>query len=154
MSSLLIHDIDDIRSSKLDPVVNLRDIKGKTILHYAAASKRPDLIAKLLNEFHADPNIEDIEGCTPLHICCLQAYSENAVTCLEVLLTSPTIDRYKPCGPDKFNQTPVHLAAGAKADSVLKYLLHKGFHHGKKDSRGLSPLHLAANAGNCDEDLF
>jgi ankyrin repeat protein len=68
---LLKHDLDDVRTSSnnLDALVNLVDEKGRTVLHYAADSKRPALIAKLLNEFEADPNLMDYEGCSPLHIC-------------------------------------------------------------------------------------
>jgi ankyrin repeat protein len=45
----------------------LQDEKGKTALHYAAASKQPQLI-EVLKRFDADPNIQDNDGCTPLHI--------------------------------------------------------------------------------------
>lgn len=69
------------------------------------------------------------------------------MTCVEVLLNASNLDRYQSCGPQKFEQTPVHLAAGAMADKMLKYLLSKGFDHSKKDKRGLTPLMVAASAG-------
>jgi len=47
--------------------VNLQDEKGKTALHYAASSKQPELI-ELLQKYGADPNIQDGDGHTPLHI--------------------------------------------------------------------------------------
>lgn len=69
------------------------------------------------------------------------------MTCLEVLLKCPQVNRYQLCGPARHEQSAVHLAANAMADKVLKHLLNSGFDHSKQDSRGLSPLHLAVNAG-------
>lgn len=51
-----------------EPLVNLADAKGKTALHYATTSRSPELVT-LLIELGADPNIKDVDGATPLHVC-------------------------------------------------------------------------------------
>jgi len=54
-------------------LANIQDDKGKTALHYAAASKQPTLVELLLDK-DADPNVKDEDGCAPLHICCEGIY--------------------------------------------------------------------------------
>jgi ankyrin repeat protein len=70
------------------------------------------------------------------------------VECVKLLLKFPTIRKFEACGPNKNSQTPIHLAAAAQAQIMVKYLLNNGFDHSKPDSEGYTPLHLAANSGN------
>ncbi len=93
VSMLLKHDLDDIRSVNLVPLVNVQDMKEKSVLHYAVASRRPDLVSKLLNDFNADPNIVDLDGCTPLHVCAAQGF-KNILICLNYEIIVSFIKSY------------------------------------------------------------
>ena len=90
---LLKHDRDDVRSSGLEPLVNVKDSIGKTILHYAASSKKPELISLLLSEFDADPNVTDAEGCTPLHLISSQGMKKPLKVAYRMLIFLKTIYR-------------------------------------------------------------
>ncbi|CAL8072718.1 unnamed protein product [Orchesella dallaii] len=131
-----------------DALVDLTDAKGKTAMHYAAACKQPHLITMLLN-YGANPNVKDLDEAAPLHICA-EGNSEAAIDCVRVLLSSPNIIPYEPCGQ---NRNVMHIAANAMASKMLGFLLHKGFDHSRKDSRGYTPLMLTASAGDSDEAL-
>src|SRR4051812_8553959 len=47
---------------------------------------------------------------------------------------------------DKKNSTPLHWAAFAGAELALSFLLAKGAEVNAKDSKGLTPLHLAVKS--------
>ena len=46
------------------------DDRGNTLLHYAAMFSYQNVMRTLLELFHADINIKNAEGMTPLHIVC------------------------------------------------------------------------------------
>ncbi len=48
--------------------VNAQDDEGRTPLHYACQSGRPESV-RLLLDAGADPNLRDRSHCTPLHLC-------------------------------------------------------------------------------------
>lgn len=73
--------------------------------------------------------------------------SDAAIECARILLETPDIIPYEPCGPNRSCRNVMHVAANFKASKMLLFLLNKGFDHSRKDSRGLTPLMLAASAG-------
>jgi hypothetical protein len=67
-----------------------RDLKGKTALHYAVMYLRVDALealarARTLLQRKADPNLQDLEGCTALHELCLVATHENLPHCIDMV---------------------------------------------------------------------
>lgn len=47
---------------------NIQDRLGRTCLHIACQHNAPiDMIKSLIEDYNADPRIQDIEGQTPLH---------------------------------------------------------------------------------------
>ena len=49
---------------------------------------------------------------------------------------------------NNLQQTALHLAANASAATMVELLLSKGFDTSLKDTKGLTPLHVAVGAGN------
>lgn len=81
--------------------------------------------------------------------------SDAAIECARILLSSPNIIPYDPCGPNRSCRTVMHIAANYTASKMLNFLWNKGFDHSKKDNRGLTPLMLAASASKfLNEDEF
>ncbi|KAL1980699.1 hypothetical protein VTN96DRAFT_3616 [Rasamsonia emersonii] len=56
------------QTGQLAGVINQADIRGRTPLHDACRSGKPESVALLLTA-GADPKIEDQRGLTPLHVC-------------------------------------------------------------------------------------
>jgi ankyrin repeat protein len=54
------------KRGKLEQVINLKDEGGRTALHHACRSGRPESV-RLLLEYGANPMINDTRGLTPLH---------------------------------------------------------------------------------------
>ncbi len=48
--------------------INYQDRKGNTALHYAVAGNRPNTTQALLDDPRNDPNIQNMQGETPLHL--------------------------------------------------------------------------------------
>ncbi|XP_023236088.1 E3 ubiquitin-protein ligase MIB2-like [Centruroides sculpturatus] len=103
---------------------NVRDRSQYTLLHYAAKKNAGELIKKLL-EKGCDPNAQDINGDTALHI----AAGRGFVAATFVLLKHPKIDRniqnfggYTPlmCAVDSGFLKIVKLLIAAKCDIHVK----------------------------------
>lgn len=82
--------------------INIRDVSGKTPLHYAAErSCNPDVIKALIN-LGTNVNAVDEFTSTPLH-CAVEKVNVNAVRILLELGADANIK-------DILNQTPLHLS--------------------------------------------
>lgn len=70
--------------------VNAQTSAGKaTPLHRAVTRGRPETV-KLLLEKGADPKKRDVDGKTPLHICCKESSKETLI-CAQMLLAKPDL---------------------------------------------------------------
>ena len=68
--------LDKFREIDRMDLVDAKNIFGRTALHEACKSGRPQSVALLLDS-GADPNITDIIGDTPLHVCAQHTKEEN-----------------------------------------------------------------------------
>ncbi|XP_070563279.1 serine/threonine-protein phosphatase 6 regulatory ankyrin repeat subunit A-like [Ptychodera flava] len=124
-----------------DPTTtNLRDKFNITPLHLAAGKENLDIIRLLLN--WGASTIEDNMGRLPLH----WAVVEGSMPCVtELLMGSKTNDLDR---ADKMGQTAIHYAVHLNFPEIVELLVDKDCDLTIKNSRGLTPLLLAACSGD------
>ena len=93
------------------------DNYGNTALHYATVAGRADVVALLLNDFNCNPNLQNADGDTCLHIACRQ---ESHLEVVKVLAAHHSTNRAL---RNKSGHTPLEIADTKKVDSVVQ-LLH------------------------------
>lgn len=120
---------------------------GATPLHFAAAciSTDPRPVIALLLESGAHPSAATPAGVTPLHIaaCLGNARFVSALLDLTRSAEDLDLDLDAPLSDTAF--TPLHLACAASSEAVTEQLLHAGAQRAALSTRGLLPLHVAAN---------
>jgi len=150
--------------------VNNRDNTGRTLLHWAAAANRPDLV-NLLLELGADVNAADATGVTPLHIATASGLQEVAAKLLakganlnaqdnegcasfeiaRIYGQGAMMDFFLPAAaPDSHDaagNTPLHLAVLYNRPKVVQQMLAKKVNLDAVDNNGNTPLHVAAATG-------
>lgn len=128
-----------------------------TPLMLAAALGQPAVVDRLLAA-GADPQTLDEQGMNALHCAALHAFGsrerQRALSLVNALLAAKVPADL----PSRAGQTPLLLLLGARAEpgatcdeeviaAVLERLLGIGVDIDAQDSRGLTPLHLAAQHG-------
>lgn len=150
--------------------VHQRDNTGRTLLHWAVAANRPDLVSLLL-ELGADVNAADATGITPLHIASagglqdvgakllarganLAAQDNEGCTAFEIARIydqGAMMDFFLPAAVadsrDAAGNTPLHLAVLYNRPKVVQQMLAKKYDLHAVDNNGNTPLHLAAAVG-------
>ncbi|KAI1441127.1 ankyrin [Annulohypoxylon stygium] len=97
--------------------VEQRDRSGSTLLHVAAGTKNRYLCALLLEEHHANPDVVDQNGRTPLHRC---QTLEKGVGVAEMLFQHcPSLVNR----PDGLGKTALYLACEKGNEAMVKTLL-------------------------------
>jgi ankyrin repeat protein len=112
--------------------VNIRDPRGNSLLHHTIRdSAQPEMVKLLLNR-GADPNAQNEDGDTPLHMAAHSALIEHG-------LEKPDIEDIEPeVLPDGGVLTP--LVAPWDSNEILKPLLDHGADINARNGDGLTPL--------------
>jgi len=120
--------------------VGIPDIKGKTPLHYAVASKNPQAVECVRCILEAAPSVinwQDYEGCTALHLAV--AGGNEAIVSSLISQESCDVNAL-----DNMFRTPLHWAAVFGHSVIVSMLLNSKADTSSSDSSGATPLHYAA----------
>ncbi|KAF7391259.1 hypothetical protein HZH66_009739 [Vespula vulgaris] len=131
-----------------DANVNSKNNRGQTALHLAARSHCLDCVELLLRKGHSDPNDEDIDGRTPLHLALGRSLLAYDVT--ETLI----IWRANVNKIDKYGYTPLHVAALNELSQCVDILIQ---HNGDLSARtkgGTSALSIILRKTPTSLDVF
>lgn len=132
---------------------------GKTALHLAAENGHMEICDILLRN-KAFINSKTKLGVTPLHLACMQGH--NKVVTLLVQAHKASTDATTSVSRDypirlllvalffQEGRTSLHLAAQNGQLAVCNVLIGLGANANAKDSRGQTPLHLAAESDHPD----
>ena len=117
--------------------MNTKNNQGNTVLHlYILAQMQPAeklSILSLLLQHRANPNIENRDGFTPLHL----AVKGSQVDVVRLLL-----DHGAPLTPGPGKLPALHVSCAGGDIEVTKVLLEKGANVGWADEKGSTALHV------------
>jgi ankyrin repeat protein len=112
---------------------------GRTALHYSTDLGKPDELALSLLAAHADPNIQNSRGSTPLFL----AAEVGRLNIVEALLNAGA----KAAITNNSNSTPLHRAAQNDHAPCIEALVKAGADKDYESNHGYTPLGLAAARG-------
>ncbi|KAJ5804882.1 hypothetical protein N7474_010769 [Penicillium riverlandense] len=115
--------------------IEAKDVQGRSPLHLAVSLHQHDIFAFLLCK-GADLETKDAELRTPLHTAAGSTY-------LSMILLGRDVNA---CVADIQGITPLHLAAKAGNELLVRQLLDLRADAGYMDKLGITPLHMAAAA--------
>lgn len=125
---------------ELDPdLVNARDDRGDTPLHWAAIRGHWRIVAELVLA-GAPVNATGADGGTPLHWACHHDRAD-----MVGLLLDAGAD---PNLPDQWGRTPLHVAARRGCGEVAELLIQRGADPNSRTNEGRTPLHVAYLSGH------
>ncbi|MDR2872098.1 MAG: ankyrin repeat domain-containing protein [Xanthomonadaceae bacterium] len=130
---------------------------GVTVLMLAAALGMPDVISRLIAT-GANVHVGDAQDLTPLHCAAIYGFASRDRPRLLALLDTLLLAGAEPDHVSADGVTPLLLLLGSRAEldsqcdenvvlAGVERLLEEGVSLEKQDSRGFSPLHLAALFG-------
>ena len=122
---------------------NARGPDGRAALHLAAQSGNLDLIAVLLAH-GADANATDEAGTTPL-VATLRRKSQQRSAAMAALLAGGADPNVR-----MGSETPLHKVARDNDHAIAKLLLAHGANAAILDTRGRTPLTVAARKGHTE----
>lgn len=127
----------------LSNCIGEKDNTGRTALHWAASLGSSGVLELLLQSRRFDVNALEQRSKTPLHL----AATNGDIKSVEVLLCEPDIDVNAESDGD---WTVLHSACASKADPslVVQKLISNQASVQRRTRTGLTPLHIAAEAGN------
>lgn len=122
---------------------HIKDAKGRSSLHLAAARGRIDVLKYLWSKA-LDVEAEDVNGRTPLQLAAVNGH----VDCVEFLLRKGAF----PHTTDYVSLTPLHMAASRGHVDVLRVILDQEDSKMvlKANDLGLTPLGMAVMSGHTD----
>jgi len=114
------------------------DCKERMLI-WAAKSRNLAEVKRLITDCGINPNIQDVDGSTPLHVATQYGYPDV----VELLLEYGA----DPNARIKYGDTPLHYAVKEISlgnFDVVRLLLEHGADLNARDDRGWTPLHEAA----------
>ncbi|KAK9295270.1 hypothetical protein QLX08_010354 [Tetragonisca angustula] len=116
--------------------VHLKNHRDQTALHIASRSHSFECVEILLKKGGCDPNIEDSDGRTPLHLALGRSLLAYDVT--ELLITwKANINK-----TDKYGYTPLHIAALNELSQCVDVLIQHGADLSARTKGGTSALSI------------
>ena len=125
------------------------DRRGNAPIHIACINFRLETLTILLNYEHCNPNLQNANGDTALHIVCRMTLNlETKLQCLKLLLSTPGInlevlnnENFTPT--DKDGNTLLHDACAEGKSELLQLLIENGADVLRPDTHGNAPIHIA-----------
>lgn len=125
---------------ELDGYLITRRFAGRTLLHYAAAAGRPEIVTALLR-LGTDPNVGDGGGHTPLYSVANECDSPAGGAIVRALVEAGA--DVNACGVSRV--TALHMAARRENVEIARALLDCGAVMEARDAKGATPLQRAVN---------
>lgn len=142
LSAAEIGDGDTVLSLVSEHKLNeVKDFMGRTILHYMASKRQPEILAVLLATV-SDPSPPDRQGWTPLHFA---AQARDPHTIRLLVAKGAELDI-----PDAYGNTPLWRAVfEARGDiQAVRMLVELGANPDHLNKSGVSPRKLASTIAN------
>lgn len=132
---------------------DLRDVVGRTALHYAAIAGHVELVRELLQFSDLNPNIVDSYGLTPLHLAVQHGHVSVACLIMQVHLVDlncPSVLRSA-----RLQVAPLQSSCSTHTSCYMMHLLYPVWSDdGDKSSEivvtGITPAHIAAGGSHFD----
>lgn len=116
--------------------VHLKNHRGQTALHIASRTHSLECVEILLKKADCDPNIEDNDGRTSLHLALGRSLLAYDVT--EFLITwKAEVNK-----TDKYGYTPLHIAALNELSQCVDILIQRGADLSARTKGGTSALSI------------
>jgi ankyrin repeat protein len=117
--------------------VNVKDRDGTTPLHVAASNGDNDIVVLLL-QAGAHPSPRNSKGDTPLILCCENSSPNSVLIAQNLLASGASVTEV-----NGTRRTPLHLAARAGNEALVRLLLSNGADPKAKDNLGMTPVDFA-----------
>lgn len=132
--------LDEIRKKEFD--ISWRDDSGSSLLHVSVSFGRMAFVTALLQN-GANINLSDRDGDTPLHV----AVGRHEYEIMTALLNFSRVDVN---AKNRFNVTPLHIAAEEGCSVFVATLLERGADVSVRNMLQYTPMCLAAKMGHKD----